>query len=264
MKRKNVSRFGSVAIALLLVISGCKNRNTAESGTTTIPAQGDTAQVITRDQAAEMLRKDSIKQENAKPKPAPAAASIGKNFEYVLRPGIGAGPIRMDFDRKKLDSALGKNNVVTADLDMGEGQRVKGVKIFPGTTAEAEIFWHKRESQRYIALIRISKAGSPWKFRDGLKIGSTMEEVRLMNAGDFNIFGFGWDYGGQVASFNKGNLDRPYQIRKMTAIYFQPTHWKDLSEADRKSISGDQWKSTSLPAMKKAQPVVSKMILYFN
>ncbi|WP_424492997.1 hypothetical protein [Salinimicrobium sp. GXAS 041] len=68
--------------------------------------------------------------------------------------------------------------------------------LFPGTANEALLTWNDVERTQ-LHHIRVENAGR-WETRQGIKIGTTYEELEAFNEGPFEFYGFGWDYSGAV------------------------------------------------------------------
>ena len=87
--------------------------------------------------------------------------------------------------------------------------------IFPETPDEALITWNDAERTR-LNNIRVENDGR-WKTREGIKIGTTYDELEKINEGPVEFYGFGWDYSGAV-DWNDGKLSNS-NIR----VFLEPT-----------------------------------------
>ncbi len=68
--------------------------------------------------------------------------------------------------------------------------------LFPGTSNEALLTWNDVERTQ-LHHIRVENEGR-WKTSQGITIGTTYEELKAINEGPFEFYGFGWDYSGAV------------------------------------------------------------------
>jgi len=122
-----------------------------------------------------------------------------------------------------------------------------GAWIFKGTDQELQVMWEpETKTKKVFSVIVI---GHTWKFNNGLKLGSSMEDVEKFNGGPFQISGFDWDYGGW-ASFEGG------QLNKLVAIRFYPS-----VENPDPSLSGEQAIPTTNPELRAAKPKVTELMV---
>lgn len=76
--------------------------------------------------------------------------------------------------------------------------------LYPDTPNELHITWGD-EARTKIYDIRFSENGD-WRSAEGIKIGTTYEELNRLNGQKISFYGFGWDYGGAVL-WNDGKLE---------------------------------------------------------
>ena len=94
------------------------------------------------------------------------------------------------------------------EIDIGEGMTEPGLIIFPNTANELKI--NIQGKNKSLVNARSCNMKGQWATPEGLKVGSTMEQVEHVNEGPITILGWGWDYGGQMFSNNKGKYKGPH------------------------------------------------------
>ena len=121
--------------------------------------------------------------------------------------GERVGRISALSDLERLVGLFGQRLVVERPFSTGEGFCVPGMVVFPGTSDELEIAWQDR-AQSQVAAVRIRRAGGRWATAGGVRVGTSLADLERLNGGPFTFGGFGWDYGGRVASWEGGRLER--------------------------------------------------------
>lgn len=76
--------------------------------------------------------------------------------------------------------------------------------LYPDTPDEIQITWSDA-GKNTIEDIRFAEEGK-WSSREGIKIGTTYEELNALNEKPISFYGFGWDYSGAVM-WNNGKLE---------------------------------------------------------
>jgi hypothetical protein len=128
--------------------------------------------------------------------------------------------------------------------------------VFPDQPEKrVEVFW-SQEDPKKVQIIQIHGAKSEWKTAQGVTLGTTLQELEKINGKPFDIMGLGWDFGGTVSDWKGGAL------QGMTLRCDEPTG--QISEEESASISGDQVVQSNLPAMQKANPRVTKIVVSFG
>ncbi|PKP19682.1 MAG: hypothetical protein CVU05_10815 [Bacteroidetes bacterium HGW-Bacteroidetes-21] len=117
-------------------------------------------------------------------------------------------------DEAEFISMFGKENVVRDTIWGPEGMFSMGTILFPNTEKQVEIMWEDTVNNAYSLSLEISarynegwEYSSYWKTKDGVTIGSTLTELVAINEKPINFLGVGWDYGGNIMSYNGGKLD---------------------------------------------------------
>jgi hypothetical protein len=115
------------------------------------------------------------------------------------------GPFAGDTDHKRLVAAFGRANVTRKTVYEPEGVQVRASVVFPKDSARRlVVLWSDEKGLRRPA--RVDLTGSGWSGPKRLQIGSSIEAVEEANGKPFVLYGFEWDYGGRVDSWNGGAL----------------------------------------------------------
>lgn len=143
------------------------------------------------------------------------AEDISENSElnqddYLLIPGHRIGRINVNNStRKDVLNEYGKEAKLE-NIELGEGFSAEGVVMYPeDPERRVEMFWDLELDSLRPSFIRIVGDGlghSKWHTGEGITIGTPIKEVERLNGKPFIIYGFHWDYGGIVHSWEGGNL----------------------------------------------------------
>lgn len=165
-----------------------------------------------------------------------------------------AAPVAPDDTERSLKQRYGKDAVVQ-DLPGAEGDRYKGVVLFPkARDRRIEIAFTGRASG---LTLRDAGKASLWNVA-GVTIGSSLADVQKANGKPFLVSGFEWDYGGFVTDWKGGVLSRPLQGGCTVTIRFG-----GKTGAPR-SLSGDGVKAASdNAALVKWAPMVTEIGVNF-
>jgi hypothetical protein len=169
-----------------------------------------------------------------------------------------ASPVAPNDTERSLKQRFGKEAVVQ-DLPGAEGEKYKGVVLFPkATDRRIEVAFTDDKAKRASGLtLRDTARTSRWNV-SGVTIGSNLAEVQKANGKPFLVSGFEWDYGGFVTDWKGGALSRPLQGGCTVTIRF------GKNAAAPKSLLGDGVKAASdNAALVKFAPVVTEIGINF-
>ncbi len=136
--------------------------------------------------------------------------------EWLIRPGIGVGHIRLGETIREAQIAYGKDQVKKQKLYIPEGETQDGFVVFPNHANQLECFI---DNTGKIEMIRISGDFSSWHTTEGIRIGTTLDELVELNGKPIQFSGFGWDLGGAIISFNQGKLEKLKSSLHITLTY---------------------------------------------
>jgi hypothetical protein len=203
------------------------------------------------------------------PESTPAAPEVPAPIpvdDSLILPGERVGMLTATASAADLIAAYGVENVRDEPYPLGEGESEPGTVIFPDDPARRlVILWSNLEKKARPLAARIDGAGSQWKTAEGVSVGSALKTVEQLNGKPFLLYGFGWDYGGQLVDSNGGALkDLPHEDPEGgfrggdLLLTFQPDPTADASE-----VLGDGTFSSDHPAMQALDPKVSVIVVNF-
>lgn len=137
-----------------------------------------------------------------------AQRRVGKSANLIDCSGIGQ--IRLSDNLVALENKIGKENL-SRDSLMLEGMFEGFITVaYKNTSREVKIYWkEKQPPYRNIRMLEITRPDSPYRFANGLGIGTSLQELVKLNSDiPVSLYGFAWDYGGTLISFNNGSLSK--------------------------------------------------------
>lgn len=129
--------------------------------------------------------------------------------DWLCIPGERVGPINSNTSEKDLKVIFGDKNVITENSTDAEGNPLILTFVYKETKNVFIIRWvdeEKRDKPMWVGIT--GDEGSDWKTKEGIKIGTTIEELNKINGKPFIFSGFGWDYAGTVTSWENGELGK--------------------------------------------------------
>jgi len=179
----------------------------------------------------------------------------------VLTCGAPFGPTA---SAASLTKVFGESNVLTDDIEIGEGETEEGTVLFGGLPEDRlEILWTDPKRQQLPRMVIVRASKSRWKARTGLTIGITLQTLERLNRRPFRLTGFGWDYGGTVMSWSEGSLDVPESAPcRIRARLTLGDRVGDAREGPwYRQVLGDKDFSSGHPAMQALNPVVYEVFM---
>ena len=158
---------------------------------------------------------------------------------------------------QSLASTYGAENITTQTLPGPEGESYTATVLYPNDpTRTLVIVWADPETQLRAASISAGEAASIWIGRHDLSVGDSIADVETANGRPFQLWGFGWDYGGWVSDWKGGAFADVNGCR--TRARFDPRVDPGVA------ASGDGEFSSNAPAIRAADPVVSEFGVVFG
>jgi len=154
------------------------------------------------------------------------------------------GLIREHSNIDELKKIFGTENILDVrECDAECIDSVDVTKVYPGGENEITIRWKDSAYHREIGVIECFGEHPRWHSAEGIKIGSGLKELARVNGKKISFYGFGWDYGGLVESYNGGALDKSEIGYRLNL---------DIDYAGDRSIYGEVGLDTEMPAVQKA------------
>ncbi len=172
--------------------------------------------------------------------------------EVVLGERVGA--IDASTDEAALKRIYGDPNVKRGDWHLGEGETRPGTVLFDGTEDEVRIVW-RDDAFRVPESIRI--IGRAWRTAGGLGVGTSLADLVRINGGSIAFYGFEWDYGGTVASWERGALAKA----PGTGVVLTRDYDVQIDDALDRATIGDQLVSSDLRGLEAMRIRVNSIVL---
>jgi hypothetical protein len=187
---------------------------------------------------------------------ASAAVAAPKKPEQII---ACSGPFAKGVTHARLVKAFGKRNVAIERVGIGEGEMQTASVIFPhDKTRRIEILWIDEKRRRNPSEIRTG-IESTWRTGQGIRRGMSLGEVEALNGRPFELWGFGFDYGGTSLDWKGGALDKQAGGCTLT-LRFMMREGADNAEV----YIGEQSLMSDSEAMRKADPEVDAVMLRFG
>jgi len=173
--------------------------------------------------------------------------------DWSCTPMQQVGPIKASFSEADIINFFGTENVKREDIGLGEGETAPGTIVWPNSKNKLIVKWREGQEYKQIEKIRIDGQGAEWKTREGIQIGTSLEELVRINGKHFKFFGFDWDYGGLTTDWENG------AINKKLAVYLTPTN----PEAAFPDLLGDKLYPSNHPKSGQAGLKVTSLVINF-
>ena len=175
--------------------------------------------------------------------------------DWVCIPGQKVGPISQTSTEKDLINLFGSENVKREKLSLDEGVIVEGTIVFPERPDQLIIEWVPGQLYQKPAMVRIEGEKSQWVTEQGIRIGSTLEELLEVNGEAIQFMGFEWDYSGLIESWGENG-----KVNSDLIVFFAPGN----PAAINPELLGDNSFSSEHPKAKAAQLYVASMMIPLN
>jgi hypothetical protein len=126
--------------------------------------------------------------------------------QFTIYPGEGVGNVYIHRKQEDVEEIYGKQFVTSGIIYGSEGMEFRGFYLFKNSPLELQCILS--ESDSTIETIRISEPGGNWATEEGIKLGTTLDELVKLNGKPIEFSGFGWDYGGYIYSYGSGKLSK--------------------------------------------------------
>ena len=182
------------------------------------------------------------------------------------------GPITSATTREQLDRLFPADAVRDDEIELDEGMQQKATLVYRGDPSRTlAISWNAGHHPKQVFVCFGRRRGPcHWELANGIKIGTRLDELGKRNGGPFTISGFGYNYGGNVLSWNGGNLASLDCGGGRVVLNLDADRTRDgdysigLTSEERHSISGDRPIGSWVPAMLKVNPAVVGLLVQFT
>jgi hypothetical protein len=117
------------------------------------------------------------------------------------------GPLTPAIEPDGLRRIFGAANVVEGDVPGAEGERFRGVVLFPeDAIRRAYVYFQDEKTLTGLSMVRVFGPASRWKLDNGIAIGTPLSVLLRLNGKPIRFSGLDWDYGGTITEWNGGKL----------------------------------------------------------
>lgn len=159
---------------------------------------------------------------------------------WIIDPASNVGGITPESSKAHIAELFGAENVERYEIPVGEGETVEGTRVYGGTDNEFLIEWN--EESNTPERITIENPKTQWKTKEGITIGTTLDELEKINSAPFLLTGFAWGYEGRSVSWENGTLPPELQV---------DFEHKVLPQHEERQVEGDGFYPSNNPIIKK-------------
>lgn len=185
---------------------------------------------------------------------APPAPAV----EWLLGPHPAADLIRADDDEGELRRRLGNEQVRADTVWVGEGMFELGTVLYPDDPLRRlSVQWADTAARARPEYVRLEDEGSIWRLHPDVGLGTSLHQLEELNDGPFDMYGFGWDYGGTVADWRGGRLGELWGDRVILRLRPRMRERANLEQ----QVLGERVYQSSHPAMRELEPEVYAVLV---
>lgn len=191
---------------------------------------------------------------NSTPVSAPEAANSQAQLDTLIIPGERVGPVTRSTTHQDLSQLFGEKNLSNEEVSLGEGFTQPGTRVNLGEKRSFTVVW---SDQTRTQPLEVRNFGRDWRTRQGIGIGTPLEELRE-KLGEFELYGFAWDYSGTVLL--KGTKLDGYD----GLLFLQLTTAPDAAQTspnDYRAVLGDQTFSSTNSHLPPLDITVGEMVV---
>lgn len=232
---KKMNTIGAIVAGILAIIFGVYKYNTSSSDkdviTTTTTTSGGGGDILKdRGTLPNQPNDDAYGRGNI-----PGNDAIPNSSDDYVKPNVAeqwkmipykqVGPINDKFTEQDLINTYGAENVKRETVGRRWGETIPATILFPDSKNQITIEWLDGKPYQRIKRLRIEGEGSDWQTEEGIKIGTTFDELLRINQRPFKFYGFDWEYEGKTDDWQGGN------IHKYMTVYLSPKNPKAVFPA---------------------------------
>jgi hypothetical protein len=188
--------------------------------------------------------------------------------DRAIVPGVRVGPITAKTVRADLPKLFPPDAIEDDEIELDEGMLQAATLIYkkdPSLTLA--VSWKDSHPKEIFVCFGRRRGTCLWQAA-GIQVGTRLNELEHLNGNPFTIAGFGWNYGGNVLSWDGGKLAKlDCNGRLILTLDGDRTrdgaYTTDLTSEERHAITGDRPIPSTTPAMRKVNPRVVGMLFQF-
>jgi hypothetical protein len=227
-----MSKFiNNLPIAVLVLLLGCSNTELASNHAVSSTDSSGATPV----QVAQATKPDSLS-------------------DTTVIPGERVGPVTRKTTRQDLVKLFGEARLTDQDVAMGEGFTEPGTRVDLGSERSFSVVWSDASRTKAVA---VRNFGTAWRTPQGIGVGTPFAQLQ-QKLGEFEFYGFAWDYGGTVVS--SGTLLAQYKDMLILRLQTAPDA-PQKSPEDFKAVVGERKFSSTNPHLRSLDIQVGEMIV---
>lgn len=187
------------------------------------------------------------------PEVSPSSAAEGEaDADLAIVPGERVGSVTTRTTYDDLVGLYGEDALEDVEVSMGEGTFSPGTRVNQGDRSFSVVWLDETRT----SIQSIQEFGPAWQVGPGVGIGTSFEDLQT-KLGTFELYGFGWDYGGTLLL--DGTELEPYEGALVLRVSpgVDPTSVAESYE----SVMGEQLYLSNTPALQDLDLSVSEMIV---
>jgi len=189
--------------------------------------------------------------------PISSPAEADPLADTLIIPGERVGPITRNTSYQDLVEQFGAERLQDEAVDVGEGTTAPGTQVNLGPDRSFQVIW---ADENRAQPLEVRNLGAAWKTPEGIGMGTSLVELET-HLGEFQLYGFGWDYGGTL-SWEGTQLEK---YDGLLLLRLSPEAATAETFPDRyKTVLGDGLFPSSHAAMKALNPNVKETIVWLE
>ena len=178
--------------------------------------------------------------------------------DTTVIPGERVGLITRDTSRVDLVEMFGEAALQDSEIAVGEGFTESGTEVNRETNQAFSVIWVDSSQSRPAT---VKNFGPDWQTPEGIQVGTSFSDLQTV-LGDFQLYGFGWDYGGTIV-LEGSDLSNYYGSLILRLQPIDEATFQQQPEAFQ-AVLGDKLISSQDPNLLPLDLAVSEMVVYLN
>ena len=186
--------------------------------------------------------------------------SVAQNINsLMIIPGERVGEITANTNREQLAELFPPNVATLQDVEvpLSEGMTAIGTKVEISKENQFTIIWKNEEKSQVEKIVNF---GSAWNLPEGIHVNTTWK-VLQEKLGEFQLFGFRWDYGGTLQL--EGTPLEEYKDNLIIRVAPSLEAISSNTEA-LNAVSGERLIESKNPNLQQLNLKVSEIIVIFK
>ncbi|HEY2018125.1 MAG TPA: hypothetical protein VGH38_31685 [Bryobacteraceae bacterium] len=192
--------------------------------------------------------------------------------DFALVPGVRVGPITATSVRADLDRFFPKGAVEDDEIELDEGMLQPATFVYRKDPSQTlAISWNGKGPEAHPKQIFVChglrRGSCRWQAGGGIGMATRLSELEALNGKAFTISGFGYNYGGNVLSWEDGKLAKldcnGRLVLTLDGERNGSRYTVAMTPEEVHAVRGDRPIRSSTPAMRKLNPRVVGILFQF-